>query len=160
MILPLLALTLLLDADLPPGKASVPETSIVNATVSQRPAALEIAALIEKQFEAWNAGDLEAYLSVFWHSPLLIYVVDSSILNGFEQVRANVLREYGNRKDVGHPVLERLQTNMLSDDLATTISWWTFRFREVKVKGLSSFTWRKFPEGWRIIEAHTEVPPT
>jgi hypothetical protein len=159
MILPLVVFTLLLDTDVPAAKPSVPETAIIIASPSQRPAALEIGDLIQKQFEAWNAGDIDAYLSVFWRSPLLVYVVDASILTGWDQVRANVMREYGNRRDVGHPELERLQTNILTDDLASTIQWWTFRFREVKVKGLSSSTWRKFPEGWRIIESHTEVPP-
>ncbi len=122
----------------------------------------QIAALIAQQFAAWNARDLDGYLAPCWRSPLLIYAVDGSVWTGWDEVRARVARDYPDPAAMGKPVLERLQTNVLSPEMATTLEWWTVYFPGSKVRGFTTSAWRKVPgEGWRIVVVHTNTaePP-
>jgi hypothetical protein len=97
-------------------------------------------------------------MSLFWRSPLLIYVTDISVWTGWEQVIANVRRQYPDPHNMGKIILERLQTNVLSSDSVTTVEWWTFVFPAGgKTRGFTTSSWRKLPEGWRIVEGHTSA---
>jgi uncharacterized protein (TIGR02246 family) len=137
-----------------------PVLSAAAALPAQEVAATEIAALIAQEFAAWNARDLDAYMAVFWHSPQLLYIVQESVWLGWDEVRAKVAREYPNGINMGHPVLDRLQTNVLSAEMATTVEWWTVYFAAARVRGFTSSTWRRLPEGWRIVEGHTSAVET
>jgi Protein of unknown function (DUF3225) len=108
-----------------------------------------------KAIEAWSAHDIDGYMAPFWKSPLLIYVVDSEVLIGWDGAYGMVRREFPNAQDAGNPVLERLQVNVISADAAVSVEWWTVHFRGTDVHGNTSSAWKKFPEGWRTIECHT-----
>jgi hypothetical protein len=110
---------------------------------------------IVHQYQAWNARDIGAYMAAFWKSPQLIYVIDSDVSIGWDSAYGKIRREFPPGQDPGHPVLERMQVNVVSPDTAVSIEWWTVHFFGVDVHGNTSSAWRKFPEGWRIIECHT-----
>jgi hypothetical protein len=110
---------------------------------------------IAHQYQAWNARDIDGYMSAFWKSTQLIYVIDSDVRIGWDSAYGKIRREFPPGQDPGHPVLERLQVNVVSPDTAVSVEWWTVHFIGVDVHGNTSSAWRKFPEGWRIIECHT-----
>ena len=158
MLFGLIFLAMALNTDSPPPLPSEPPAlNITHAPEAQLPDAEQIAALIAQQFDAWNARDINGYMQVFWHSPLLVYISAECIWSGWDQVKANVERQYPDKNTMGHAVLERLQTNVISPETATTIEWWTVYFPSAKVLGFTTSAWRKFPEGWRVIEGHTST---
>jgi hypothetical protein len=110
---------------------------------------------ISNQYQAWIARDFDGYMAAFWRSPLLIYVVDSDVLIGWDNAYGHLLREFPARQDAGNPVLERLQVNVINSKTAVSIEWWTMHFSSVDVHGNTSSAWIKFPEGWRAVECHT-----
>jgi uncharacterized protein (TIGR02246 family) len=127
----------------------------INATSRPNPDQ-EIATILSAQYKAWNSGDLDGYMSIFWRSPLLVYVSESAVWKGYDEVRANVARQYPQQGLRGVSVLERLQTNIIGDGLATTIEYWTYVFpRGNKVQGITTCTWRKLSEGWKVVEGQT-----
>jgi ketosteroid isomerase-like protein len=110
---------------------------------------------ISNQYQAWTARDFDGYMAAFWKSPLLIYVVDSNVLIGWDNAYGHLQRQFPAGQDAGEPVLERLQVNVVSPDSAVSVEWWTVHFRGVDVHGNTSSAWKKFPEGWRAVECHT-----
>jgi hypothetical protein len=154
-------LILALQIEMGPTEAMKPSSHIkvFNATAAQQPAVHEISTLILNQYKAWEKGDSDAYMSVFWKSPSLLYIIDSTIYFGWDQTKAKIERDYGDRRERGGLTLERLKTNIINEGLATTIEWWAMTFEKETLKGYSSSTWRKFSEGWKIIEIHTAIPP-
>ena len=110
---------------------------------------------IASQYQAWNARDLDGYMAPFWRSPQLIYVVDSDVVIGWDNVCGLIHREYPPGLDAGHPILERLQVKMVNPDTAVSVEWWTVHFQNADVHGNTSSAWKKLPEGWRAIECHT-----
>ena len=117
----------------------------------------EIVALIVKQYAAWGKGDINGYLEPYWRSPLLVYIAEAAVWKGFDEVKANVERDYPAQSQMGHNVLERLETNVIASDMAITLEWYNVTFPNTKVRGITSSTWRKLPEGWRIVQCQTAV---
>ncbi|MBV8417238.1 MAG: DUF3225 domain-containing protein [Verrucomicrobia bacterium] len=110
---------------------------------------------IAKQYQSWIARDIDGYMAAFWKSPLLVYVIDSDVAIGWDNAYGMVRRDFPAGQDAGHPVLERLQVNVIGPDAAVSVEWWTVHFRGADVHGNTSSAWRKFSEGWRTIECHT-----
>jgi ketosteroid isomerase-like protein len=114
-----------------------------------------ITQLLSDQYAAWTRHDLDAYMIPFWKSPNLLYVSDGQVFQGWEEAKAMMERNYPDRNTLGVAIPERIQVNIISNDFATSIDWWTIRFKSnTSVHGMSTASWRKFPEGWRMVEAH------
>jgi ketosteroid isomerase-like protein len=114
-----------------------------------------ITQVLNDQYAAWNRHDIDAYMAAFWQSPSLIFVTEGQVCLGWQDTKAMFERNYPDRQSMGIAIPERIQVNMVSDDSATTLEWWTVRFKKANVHGISTASWRRFSEGWRIIENHT-----
>jgi hypothetical protein len=137
---------------------NVRESGSSIVAISEAPPEQEIATALSAQYAAWNSGDLDGYMSIFWRSPLLVYVSESAVWKGYDEVRAKVARQYPGKGVRGLSILERLQTNVIGDGLATTIEYWTYVFPQGnKVHGITTCTWRKLPEGWKVVEGQTSA---
>ncbi len=137
--------------------ASAPWTPPAPAPAPALSAGTEIAALLAEQYAAWDAHDFDGYLRVFWRSPNLVYVVEGAVWQGWDEVRGRLTRQYANPANMGHPVLDQLQVRPISESEVTTVEWWTVHFGPTHVSGNSVSTWRRFPEGWRIVQGSTSV---
>jgi hypothetical protein len=156
-MLPILVAIALNSKDLLPRSISRPETNAAHGSNIQRTDTDEIADIVEQQFAAWNRRDIDGYMKAFWASPLLVFAVEGEVWIGWNQVRANLLQEYSDTERMGNSILERLQTNIVSPETATTVEWWSIAFHLAKVRGFTTSAWHKFPDGWRIIQGHTSV---
>jgi 1-carboxybiuret hydrolase subunit AtzH-like protein len=114
-----------------------------------------ITQLLNDEYSAWSRHDLEAYMVPFWQSPRLIYVSEAQIFQGWSEVKAMMQRNYPDKNAMGTAIPESIQVDLLSDDNATTLERWTVRFNRTSVHGISTSSWRKFPEGWRIVEVQS-----
>jgi uncharacterized protein (TIGR02246 family) len=150
----LLALALTADPMLETAPGDIAPASTPTFT-QQQVDVQAITKVLNDQYAAWNRQDLEGYLNSFWNSPNLLFVTDGQVLLGWAEVKAMIGRYYTDRNAMGVATPERVQVNMISGDSATTVDWWTVQFKTVNVHGISTSSWRKFPEGWRIIETHT-----
>jgi hypothetical protein len=144
-----------------PGAAQLADIAPSELVTDHGTDSLEIVHLISQQFDAWNSGDIEGYFKIFWRSPSLIYVIDVSLFLGYDSAKAHVVAEFPNKNFMGHAVLEKLQTNFIDKDSASTVEWWTVTFPEGAVHGFSTSTWKRLPEGWRVVilqTASTDLP--
>jgi Protein of unknown function (DUF3225) len=153
MVLPLilafsLSTTPMLESD--PGVVSS-STTAPDYSVEEKVITAEIA----RQYQSWTARNIDGYMAPFWKSPLLVYIVDSYVMMGWDSAYGLIQRDFPVGHDAGNPALERLQINIAGPDAAVSVEWWTVHFKAVDVHGNTSSSWRKFPEGWRIIECHT-----
>jgi len=115
----------------------------------------DMTAAINRQYKAWIDHDIDGYLAAFWRSPFLIYIIDSTIVVGWDEVSQFARSQYPDWNDSGTPVLENLDVNTIDSDTAITLEVWTIKFKAYSIHGNTSSTWRKMSEGWRIVEAHT-----
>jgi hypothetical protein len=108
---------------------------------------------------SWNAHDLDKFLTYFWNSPELLYVVDERQLTGWQAVHDSFSRGYANPDEMGYITPDRVQIRMMRPDLAFALTSWTIRFplRRTQGFGLDTMYLQKFDQGWKIIQNHTSV---
>jgi len=114
-----------------------------------------ITQLLNDQYAAWNRHDIDAYLAPFWQSPRLVYVAEGQVCFGWQEVRATMIRNYPDLNSMGTAIPERIHVDLLNGDSATTVEWWTVRMKGANVHGISTSSWKKIQEGWRIVEVQS-----
>jgi len=120
-----------------------------------------IATALRDQQEAWNRGDVDAFLTGYWHSPELTFSGSSGVSRGWDGVLARYKKNYPDRATMGHLDFSDLEYRFLGPDAALVLGRWHLQRDPVKgggdIGGVFSLVWQRFPEGWKIIHDHTSA---
>lgn len=128
------------------------------ADIGQRDRAA-IADVLTTQQDAWNRGDVEAFLQGYWRSAELTFSGAGGIARGWDRVLARYKERYPNRGAMGQLEFFALEFRFLGSDAALVLGHWHLKRQKGDVGGVFSLVFERFPEGWRIIHDHTsEVP--
>jgi ketosteroid isomerase-like protein len=117
-----------------------------------------IEAVLKSQAEAWNRGDLEAFMAGYWHSSQLTFMSNSEVTQGWEET----LHRYRRRYQYGGNQMGKLAMSwvepihLLGPDAAYVDGKWQVTMPDGKQPhGSFILIFRKFPEGWRIVHDNT-----
>ena len=114
--------------------------------------------VLETQQEAWNRGDVNAFLEGYWHSPDLTFSGSSGTARGFDAVRARYQKNYPDRAAMGKLDFSSLEVRLLGRDAALVLGHWHLTRTQGDVGGVFSLVLQRFPkQAWRIIHDHTSV---
>jgi uncharacterized protein (TIGR02246 family) len=134
-------------------------TSAANETSDRQADRSAIRAVLNAQQEAWNRGDIDAFLTGYWHSPDLTFSGSSGISRGWDAVLARYKENYADRSAMGTLDFSNLEFRFLGPDAALVLGHWHLKREKDDLGGVFSLVWRRFPEGWRIIHDHTSASP-
>ena len=134
-------------------------TSAANETSDRQADRSAIRAVLNAQQEAWNRGDIDAFLTGYWHSPDLTFSGNSGISRGWDAVLARYKENYADRSAMGTLDFSNLEFRFLGPDAALVLGHWHLKREKDDLGGVFSLVWRRFPEGWRIIHDHTSASP-
>ncbi|HEY6291190.1 MAG TPA: nuclear transport factor 2 family protein [Terriglobia bacterium] len=136
------------------GTPSQPQTP---ASPPSQPATSEeeIRALLKKQVADWNRGNVTAFMQGYWNSPQTEFVSSSGILRGWKTVLGRYRTQYPNRDVMGHLDFSNLEITLLGPDAALVVGHWRLKRQSDTPDGFFTLVFRKFPDGWRIINDHT-----
>ena len=128
-----------------PGDAREAERAAINA-------------VLKAQQAAWNRGDVEAFLTGYWHSPGLTFSGSNGVARGWDGVVARYKKNYPDRDSMGELDFSDLEIRFLGPDAALVLGKWHLK-RETAgdVGGVFTLVWEKFPDGWKIIHDHTST---
>ena len=118
----------------------------------------QVAALLAKMVDRWNAHDIEGYMETFWNSPDLLCVVEGEELMGWNNLLTSYIRGYPDRSAMGSVRTERTLVQPIKEDVAFAMDWWraTYGPNSHSVYATSTYLLRKLPnEGWKISAVHT-----
>jgi ketosteroid isomerase-like protein len=116
-----------------------------------------IQGVLVAQQEAWNRGDVDAFLVGYWHSPELTFSGSSGISRGWNEVLARYQKNYPDRAAMGQLDFSDLEFRLLGADHALVLGRWHLKREKGEIGGVFSLVWQRFPEGWRIIHDHTSA---
>jgi uncharacterized protein (TIGR02246 family) len=119
-----------------------------------------IRAVLDAQQEAWNRGDVDAFLSGYWHSPDLTFSGSNGTARGWDAVLARYKRSYPDPSAMGTLDFSNLEFRFLGPDAALVLGHWHLKRAKDEPEGVFSLVFQRFPEGWRIIHDHTSAVPT
>jgi uncharacterized protein (TIGR02246 family) len=116
-----------------------------------------IRAVLDAQQQAWNRGDVDAFLTGYWHSPDLTFSGSDGISRGWDAVLARYKQNYPDRSAMGALDFSRLEFRFLGPDAALVLGHWHLKREKDEPAGVFSLVFQRFPEGWRIIHDHTSA---
>jgi beta-aspartyl-peptidase (threonine type) len=118
----------------------------------------KITEALTAQQQAWNRGDLAAFLKGYWESPELTFSGSSGIARGIAGVRERYQRNYPDRATMGELTFSDFEFRFLGPQAALVLGKWHLK-RESKadVGGVFSLVWQRFPDGWKIVHDHTST---
>jgi ketosteroid isomerase-like protein len=121
----------------------------------------QIRALLQMQTDAWNRGDIEAFMSGYWKSDRTAFVGASGLTLGWQAVFERYKKNYPDRKAMGRLAFSDLEVHITCPDAAFAIGEFHLERESDKPSGIFTLNFRKFPVGWRVVADHTTgfAPP-
>ena len=153
--IPLLWIALVLS----PSRNGQPSTATPNPGEDET----AIRAALGTQEDAWNRGDMPAFIETYENSPETTFV-GLTVRKGFEPIRKRYSENYSTPALMGKLAFTDIDIRLLTTACGKSeIALVTGKFHldrnvggsPTKNDGLFSLVWRKGPHGWKIILDHT-----
>jgi uncharacterized protein (TIGR02246 family) len=110
--------------------------------------------VLDAQREAWNRGDVEAYMDGYARDDT-VFVSGDTVTRGWQTVLERYKKNYGSREKMGVLTFSDLETTLLCNDAAIVIGWWHLKRANDEPHGTFSLVFRKTKQGWKIVQDHT-----
>ncbi|WDQ18403.1 isoaspartyl peptidase/L-asparaginase [Rhodopirellula sp. P2] len=117
-----------------------------------------ITALIQQQASDWNAGDIDAFMNVYWKSDQLTFSSGGDVTRGFDATLQRYQQRYPTPEDMGKLTFTDLEFLPLGDSSMQVLGIWKLE-RDKPIDGRFTLVFQRFPEGWRIVHDHTSKSP-
>ena len=119
--------------------------------------AQEIRRVLSDQVQAWNRGDLDAFMNGYENSPDTVFI-GKAMQRGYEAVRRRYHEQYPTREKMGELSFSDLSIKLLGADYASVTG--AFHLGRAasaggNASGVFSLLFRRTPAGWKIILDHT-----
>ena len=115
------------------------------------------------QADAWNRGDIDAFMQTYENSPETTFI-GSTLRKGWQPILERYRKSYSTREQMGTLTFTDLDVRLLPGSCgAAELALVTGRFHlartthgeAAKDEGIFSLVFRKGPSGWKIILDHT-----
>ena len=121
----------------------------------------EIQSVLSAQQDAWNRGDIDAFMNGYAQSASTVFVSEDEVRRGWETVRDRYRIRYSDRAKMGTLSFSNIEVTMLSPDAAVVLGRWRLKRANDEPHGRFTLIFKRLPEGWRIVHDHTSAaPPT
>ncbi|MBD1208772.1 MAG: nuclear transport factor 2 family protein [Ignavibacteria bacterium] len=119
-----------------------------------------VRALLDAQVQSWNAGNIEEFMQGYWQSDSLRFASGGSVKYGWKTTLERYRKGYPDKAAMGKLTFSNLETTVLSADAVVVFGKWELMREQDKTEkdrphGLFTLTFRKTPQGWKIIHDHT-----
>ena len=116
-----------------------------------------IAGVLAAQADAWNRGDLDAFLRGYWNSEHTVFAGGDTVHHGFEAMARRYREAYPTKEKMGTLSFSNLTFESLEPDRAVVTGSWALELAgsDERPGGVFTLLWRRFPDGWKIVHDHT-----
>ncbi len=134
-------------------------TSVIAVGASHANDEAAITQVLQKQQEAWNRGDLDAFMAGYWHSPELTFFSGGKEHHGWQAAMDRYKAAYQSPgHEMGKLEFSDLRVKVFAKDAAFVRGGWHLTMPDGKTPhGLFTLVFHKFPDGWKIIHDHTSM---
>jgi len=117
--------------------------------------ATEIGSILRQQADAWNRGDIDAFMEHYWKSGELTFSSGGQTTRGWQSTKDNYKRRYPTREKMGQLAFSDLEITPLGESAALVLGRWRLSRDESPVGGNFTLVFRKLEGKWVIIHDHT-----
>ena len=119
----------------------------------------EIQSVLTAQQDAWNRGDIDAFMNGYARSASTVFVSEDEVRRGWETVRDQYHVKYSDRAKMGTLSFSEIEVTMLSPDAAVVLGGWRLKRASDEPHGRFTLIFKRLREGWRIVHDHTSAAP-
>jgi beta-aspartyl-peptidase (threonine type) len=117
--------------------------------------AAKIESVLHEQADAWNRGDIDAFMEHYWKSDSLTFSSGGKITRGWQATKDNYRRRYPTRQEMGKLSFSQLEITPIGSDGALVLGHWRLDRATSPVSGNFSLAFRRLDDRWLIIHDHT-----
>jgi uncharacterized protein (TIGR02246 family) len=116
-------------------------------------------AVLDAQVEAWNRGDLEAFMAGYWRSPDLVFCSGATVTKGWDETLARYRKRYQSEgREMGRLRFDDVEVLPLGDDAALARGAFHLVMGDGKEPhGIFTLLLRRLDGSWRIVHDHTSA---
>jgi uncharacterized protein (TIGR02246 family) len=114
-----------------------------------------VESVLRAQQDAWNRGDVEAFVEHYWKSGELTFSSGGKTTRGWEETVRGYRERYPTREKMGRLAFEKLEVTPLGDDAALVLGEWKLERESEPVSGSFSLVFRMIDGRWVIVHDHT-----
>lgn len=117
----------------------------------------EIRAVLDAQVEAWNRGDIEAFMTGYEDSPETTFV-GKEVRKGYDSVLARYRRDYPDRATMGKTSFSDIEVRMVSEEVGIVLGRFQLERPDEhggNASGIFSLVFAKRGGEWKILLDHT-----
>ncbi|WP_158825193.1 YybH family protein [Mucilaginibacter lacusdianchii] len=111
--------------------------------------------VLETQRQAWNRGDLEAYMQGYWKSDSLLFVGKSGPKYGWQTTLDNYKKGYPDKAAMGQLTFRILKVNLLDKTNAFVLGGWQLQREKDAPGGYFTLWLRKINGEWKVVADHS-----
>jgi ketosteroid isomerase-like protein len=114
-----------------------------------------VESMLRTQEDAWNRGDIDAFVDHYWKSDDLTFSSEGKTTRGWNATLARYRERYGTPEKMGRLSLSGLEITPLGDSAALVLGQWKLERESEPVSGNFSLVLRKLDGRWVIVHDHT-----
>lgn len=118
-----------------------------------------ITAILHEQADAWNRGDIDAFMEYYWRSDELTFSSGGKTTRGWQATKDGYKRRYPTRAAMGTLTFSQLEITPIGDAGALVLGNWRLE-RDEPAGGNFTLVLRKIDGRWRIVHDHTSRSET
>lgn len=115
----------------------------------------EILSILDKQTQAWNAGDLEKFMVGYLESDSLMYIGKAGVTYGYRATLESYRRNYAGPDKMGKLTFNILHLKPLGRKHYLVVGKWSLKRTDGDVGGHYTLTFAKQKGRWVIIADHS-----
>lgn len=115
----------------------------------------DIVQLLKGQEEAWNRGDLDAYMQGYWQNEQLMLISNGKFRNGWDETLAAYKKNYPDKESLGELTFTIKEIKMLSNYAAMVVGRWDLTRLKDTPTGVFTLLVEKIDDRWVITMDHS-----
>jgi beta-aspartyl-peptidase (threonine type) len=114
-----------------------------------------VESILRQQEDAWNQGDLDAFMEHYWKSESLSFSSGGKTTRGWIETLERYRERYPTPEKMGHLRLSELEVSPLGNSAVLVLGRWNLERTNEPLSGNFSLVVRKFDDRWLIVHDHT-----
>jgi len=117
----------------------------------------DIMAVLNKQVNCWNKGDINCFMEGYWKSDSLMFIGSSGITYGYQNTMDRYKKNYPDTKTMGELSFDIMQIMQVTEESYLVVGKFHLKRDEDigDLSGTFTLTFRKVLGDWLVVADHT-----
>ena len=111
--------------------------------------------ILDDQTKSWNQGNLDQFVKGYWQNDSLMFIGQSGVTYGYENVLNNYQKNYSDTAKMGKLAFEIIKVQKLSNEYYFVVGKWFLKRTAGNLQGHYTLLFRKINSKWVIVADHS-----